>query len=73
MTSSTIRSLTDCLTSGVHSRRDVEEKRSCHRWGAARQALWEATTALLSQMMARFQQTTRPGIELVQNLKVHSD
>lgn len=46
--------------------RYVNEKLSCHRWWADWQALWEATTALLSQLTARFHHTIRPGIEVVQ-------
>jgi transposase len=47
--------------------RYVKEKLSCHRWWADWEALWEATTALLSQLTARFHHTTRPGIAVVQN------
>jgi transposase len=47
--------------------RYVKEKLSCHRWWADWQALWEATTALLARLTARFHHTTRPGIEVVQN------
>jgi putative transposase len=47
--------------------RSVKEKLSCHRWWADWEALWEATTALLSQLTARFHHTIRPGIEVVQN------
>jgi hypothetical protein len=47
--------------------RHVKEKLSCHRWRADWQALWEATTALLARLTARFHHATRPGIEVVQN------
>jgi hypothetical protein len=47
-------------------RRDVKETLSCHRRWAEWRAPWEVTPARLSHMTARFQQTTRPGIELVQ-------
>jgi transposase len=47
--------------------RHVKDKLSCPRWWADWQALWEATTALLTHLTARFHQMTRPGIEVVQN------
>jgi transposase len=47
--------------------RHVKDKLSCHRWWADWPALWEATTALLPHVTARFHQMTRPGIAVVQN------
>jgi transposase len=47
--------------------RYVKEKLSCHRWWADGQALWDATTTLLTHLTAHFHHTTRPGIDVVQN------
>jgi hypothetical protein len=47
--------------------RDVKEQLNCHRWWAAGQARWEATTALFAHLTARFHQTTRPGMDGIHN------
>lgn len=47
--------------------RYVKDRLSCHRWWADWQALWEATTALLTHVKARFHQAEGPSIDIVQN------